>query len=202
MAKKVFHTLDEATFKGVDSLKASPQFNQASAALEGLPDEAQKYINQGLTYLLSFAPLIIFLVVFIIAAMTRGQVADKEALIAEVDRYNAIVAETENVGGSLLGKTTLTNQSDLQRMIASLASSYQMKRDAIKVTNFSNQKYGNLVESEASLVFNGLSTPKFLAILDELAVKEKATFKRVNIKKVKDALQGELSFIHYSRTSP
>lgn len=200
MAKKVFHYIDEATFKGVDNLKAQPQFAQASTALEGLPDEYQKWINQGMTYLLAFLPVLVFLVVLLVATLQRGETEKREDLIQEVSRFNSLNSQISSLGNSLLGRTTLRDKAALEDVLKSFESSYSINPGTIKVMSFEPSTHGNIIEARADIVFQGLSTPKFIALIEMLSIRENSKVFNISLKKGKDSVKGEISFTHFSRS--
>ncbi len=199
MAKKVFHFLDEATFKGVDNLKSQPQFSQASTAMEGLPDEYQKWINQGLTYIISFFPILIFLIVLVFAALQRGETESREELIQEISKFNSLNSQINTLGNSLLGRTSLKDEAALRDVLKSFENDYNIKPGSLKVISFEPKSYGSLVEAKADIVFQGLSTPKVVALLEMLSVRENSKIYNLSLKKGKDVVKGEISFIHFSK---
>lgn len=199
MLKKLFQSIDTATFKGVDNLKSTPQFSQLSNSIEGLPEEGQKVVNQGLTYLISFLPVIVLLIVFFINSSIRSSIAEKEQLIEDIGLFNELRVKSTKVGNKLVGRTPLNGENDLKNKLRDIAASYGLQASALTVGDFANKQFGDLIQTEASVGFKELSTPKLFGLLDSFLVQEKARLIGIKVSKRNETINGEFSFTHYGR---
>lgn len=199
MLKKLFQKFDEATFKGVDQIKATPQFNQVANSIEGLPEEGQKIVNQGLTYALSFLPVFILLILFLLNASVRSNISEKEMLIKEITEFNGLRSKSSKIGNKLVGKTPLNGEGSLKGKLNSISRSYSLNSNALEVKDFSNNRFGDLIQTQATVSFREMSTPKFIGLLDSFLVQEKARLIDIKLNKKNDTLNGSFSFVHYGR---
>lgn len=199
MEKKVFEKIDEEVFKGVDSLKSSPQFGQLSQSIEGLPEEAQKFVNQGLTYLIAFLPLLILLIVFLWNFSVRSRVGQKEFVINEVKRHVQLKNKSTSIGNQLVGTRALDSEGTLKSKLSEITSQYSMASSNLSSIDFESENYGELIKSVSTVAFKELSTPKFVGVLTELLVTEKAQIENLKISKKGKTLNGEFTFTHYGR---
>lgn len=199
MSKKLFETIDDEVFKGVDSLKNTPQFNQASQAIEGLPEEAQKVVNQGLTYLLSGLPLLLLLIVFIWNYSTRSSVSQKEFVVEQIKKHIQLKNQSTSVGNQLVGTVALSNEGDLKSKLGQITREYALKAGDLSVLELDSKEKGQLIEARGTVLFQELSTPKFVGVLTEFLVQEKAQVDNLKVTKVGKTLKGEFSFTHYGR---
>ncbi|CAM9944625.1 unnamed protein product, partial [Chrysoparadoxa australica] len=140
MSKKLFETIDDEVFKGVDSLKNTPQFNQASQAIEGLPEEAQKVVNQGLTYLLSGLPLLLLLIVFIWNYSTRSSVSQKEFVVEQIKKHIQLKNQSTSVGNQLVGTVALSNEGDLKSKLGQITREYALKAGDLSVLELDSKE--------------------------------------------------------------
>ena len=199
MLKKIFQPIDTATFKGVDSIKSTPQFSQLSNSIEGLPEEGQKIVNQGLTYLLSFLPVLILIVLFLINSAIRSNISEKEQLIENIGLFNELRSKSSKIGNNLVGRTPLNGENDLKNKLRDIAASYGLQGSSLTVKDFQNNQFGDLIQTDATVSFKELSTPKFVGLLDSFLVQEKARLSGIKVAKRNKTVNGEFTFTHYGR---
>lgn len=199
MLKKIFQKFDEATFKGIDQIKATPQFNQVANSIEGLPEEGQKIVNQGLTYALSFLPIFILLILFLLNASVRSNISEKEMLIKDITEFNGLRSKSSKVGNKLVGRTPLNGEGSLKGKLNSISRSYSLNSSALEVKEFANNRFGDLIQTQATVSFKEMSTPKFIGLLDSFLVQEKARLVDIKLTKKNETLNGSFSFVHYGR---
>lgn len=201
MSKKVFETIDEEVFKGVDTLKGTPQFHQASQAIEGLPEEAQKYVNQGLTYLIAGLPLVILFAVFLLNYSARSSVSQKEFVIAQIKKHIQLKNKSKSIGNQLVGTQPLEKEEDLNKKLGQITREYALKSGSLSILDHESKSAGELTRSKATVLFQNLSTPKFVALLTEFMIQEKAQIQNLKILKDGKTIKGEFSFTHYGRNA-
>lgn len=201
MSKKLFHHIDENVFKGIDNIKGSPQFSQLSNSIEGLPEEVQKLVNQGLSYLLSFLPLIILFIFFLVNLSFRNDNAKKIEFINNVQEFNNLNSKISQVSRNLLGPKAYADQLALESTINSIQSGLNLSRDDLRVGKFESKNVGDMSEADVQLTFRNLSTPKLAALLERFAVGEKAIIKGIFLQKEGSKLEGSFSFLHYGRVA-
>lgn len=199
MLKKIFQKFDEATFKGIDQIKATPQFNQVANSIEGLPEEGQKIVNQGLTYALSFLPIFILLILFLLNASVRSNISEKEMLIKDITEFNGLRSKSSKIGNKLVGRTPLNGEGSLKGKLNSISRSYSLNSSALEVKEFANNRFGDLIQTQATVSFKEMSTPKFIGLLDSFLVQEKARLVDIKLTKKNETLNGSFSFVHYGR---
>jgi hypothetical protein len=202
MLKNFFHKLDSAVFKLIDNVRGTPQYSQLANAIEGLPDEGQKAVNQGLTYFLSFLPILILLIVLLLNTFTRSRISEKEEIIENITQFNLLRTKSNQIGNDLIGQTPLNGENDLKAKLAQISGSYGLQRNDLDVISFESSKFGDLIQSKATIAFKGLSTPKLFGILDNFLVQERARLDQIKLSKRNASLTGEFSFLHYGRQGP
>lgn len=202
MLKKLFQSLDNAVFKSIDNIKGTPQFSQLANTIEGLPEEAQKVVNQGLTYLISFLPLLILAIILIFNGFTRARISEKEEIIANISQFNLLRAKSSQIGNNLIGLTALKEEADLKTKLSQITNSYGVPTETLDVVSFDNGQFGDLIQTKATITFKNLSTPKLIGVLDNFLVQERARLEAIKLSKGEKTLSGEFSFLHYGRQGP
>jgi|GEM_PF-2505481 len=201
MKESLFQKIDEATFKGVDSLKSTAQFSQFASSIESLPELGQKFVNQTLTYLVSFFPLVFLLVGFLSTCTMRSNIEDREELLEKVSTINNYEKKLSRYASELVAPLAILTETDLKAQLSSLAGSIGSSPSSLRVLDYGSEKFGELIETGAVISFKNLSTPKLTAILDYFLVQQRSKLKDFKLKKIGKSLQGELKILHYSRSS-
>lgn len=201
MKESIFQKMDEATFKGVDSLKSTPQFSQFASSIEGLPELGQKIVNQGLTYVISFFPLVFLLIGFISTCSMRSNIENREELLEKISTINSYEKKLTRYASELVAPIAILTETDLKAQLSSLAGSIGSSPNSLRVLDYGSEKFGELTETVAVISFKDLSTPKLTAVLDYFLVQQRAKLKEVKLKKTGKTLQGELRILHYSRST-
>jgi hypothetical protein len=199
MSNSLFKKMDEQTFKLVDNLKSSPQFNQASNSLEGLPDEYQKAANQGITYAVTLIPFLILLILFFVNLSVRGRISDKENIIKTIAEMNEAQGKVSRIGAKLVSSISLGNQSSLRSRLSGLSSQFGIGARSISLSDYSQSKAGNLNRTQATINFKKLSTQKLSALLQEFVVSKGVRVQSINLRKGEKTLSGAFSFYHFER---
>src|SRR5690606_34287779 len=89
MSKKaLFQQIDESLFRLIDQLKTQVGYQKFQDAISKLGEQQQKYINLGISYFLVSLPAIALLVVWVLNANLRSDIAKKEEILSEIQRFN------------------------------------------------------------------------------------------------------------------
>ena len=191
--------IDQQLFKLIDQLKATPQYSQFTSQLESIPEDYGKYVNQGLTYFLSFFPLILLAVMAIYFAMAQSTISDKRELLNQLVETSSLATEVSQYERSLIGRLKISSLNDMKAQINRLASMQGINSGDISVETFNTESIGGITKSKASLKISNLNTPDLMALLRVLAVNEKFKINSLNLKRTTDSISGQISLIHFGR---
>ncbi|MCR9203034.1 MAG: hypothetical protein NXH75_00540, partial [Halobacteriovoraceae bacterium] len=99
----------------------------------------------------------------------------------------------------LVGTQPLEAEDDLRQKLGQITREYGLKTGSLSVIDHQSKNAGELTRSTATVLFQELSTPKFVGLLTEFMIQEKAQIK--NLKVIKDGkkIKGEFTFTHYGR---
>ncbi|MBC97674.1 MAG: hypothetical protein CME63_07990 [Halobacteriovoraceae bacterium] len=191
--------IDQQLFKFIDQLKATPQYSQFTSQLESIPEDYGKYVNQGLTYFLSFFPLILLAAMAIYFAMAQSTISDKRELLKQLVETSSLATEVSQYERSLIGRLKISSLNDMKAQINRLASMQGINSGDISVETFNTESIGGITKSKASLKISNLNTPDLMALLRVLAVNEKFKINSLNLKRTTDSISGQISLIHFGR---
>lgn len=191
--------IDQQLFKLIDQLKATPQYSQFTSQLESIPEDYGKYVNQGLTYFLSFFPLILLAAMAIYFAMAQSTISDKRELLNQLVETSSLATEVSQYERSLIGRLKISSLNDMKAQINRLASMQGINSGDISVETFNTESIGGITKSKASLKVSNLNTPDLMALLRVLAVNEKFKINSLNLKRTTDSISGQISLIHFGR---
>lgn len=191
--------IDQQLFKLIDQLKATPQYSQFTSQLESIPEDYGKYVNQGLTYFLSFFPLILLAAMAIYFAMAQSTISDKRELLKQLVETSSLATEVSQYERSLIGRLKISSLNDMKAQINRLASMQGINSGDISVETFNTESIGGITKSKASLKISNLNTPDLMALLRVLAVNEKFKINSLNLKRTTDSISGQISLIHFGR---
>ncbi len=200
MKKSLSKIIDQKLFKGVDQLKSTPQYNQVSSQLESIPEEYGKYVNQFITYTLSFFPLFILLIMGIYFMIAQGRISEKRELLEQLIDTNYLASEANQYQKSLVGRLKITSLTEMKREIAQLAARQGIDDSSLSVESFNTQKIGDLNKSVADLKVKNLNTPDLISLLRVLAVNEKFKIHAIDLKRTTDSISGAISLVHFGKS--
>ncbi len=199
MKKSLSKIIDEKLFQGVDQLKSTPQYNQVSSQLETIPEEYGKYVNQLITYALSFFPLLILFIMAIYFMMAQSTISDKRELLEQLIDTNYLVSEASQYEKDLVGRLQITSLAEMKNEITRLAGQQGIDSASLSVESFDTQKIGGLNKSKAELKLSNLNTPELIALMRVLAVNEKFKIHNIDLKRTTDSISGNISLIHFGK---
>jgi len=199
MKNSVSKIIDKQLFKWVDQLKATAQYSQLTSQLESIPEDYGKYVNQGLTYFLSFFPIIILAAMAIYFMIAQGTISDKRDLLNQLIDTNYLSSEVQMYERSLVGRLKITSLNDMKNEVSRLAASQGIEASSLSVETFNTETIGGLNKSKANLKVENLNTPSLIALLRVLAVNEKFKINNLSLKRTTDSISGNISLIHFGR---
>ncbi len=199
MKNSISKIIDKQLFKWVDQLKATPQYSQFSSQLESIPEDYGKYVNQGLTYFLSFFPIIILAAMGIYFMIAQGTISDKRDLLNQLIDTNSLSSEVQMYERSLVGRLKITSLNDMKNEVSRLAAQQGIEASSLSVETFNTETIGGLNKSKANLKVENLNTPSLIALLRVLAVNEKFKINNLSLKRTTDSISGNISLIHFGR---
>lgn len=199
MKNSLSKIIDKQLFKWVDQLKATAQYSQFSSQLESIPEDYGKYVNQGLTYFLSFFPIIILAAMGIYFMIAQGTISDKRELLNQLIDTNSLSSEVQMYERSLVGRLKITSLNDMKNEVSRLAAQQGIEASSLSVETFNTETIGGLNKSKANLKVESLNTPALIALLRVLAVNEKFKINNLSLKRTTDSISGNISLIHFGR---
>ncbi len=199
MKNSLSKIIDKQLFKWVDQLKATTQYSQFSSQLESIPEDYGKYVNQGLTYFLSFFPIIILAAMGIYFMIAQGTISDKRDLLNQLIDTNSLSSEVQMYERSLVGRLKITSLNDMKNEVSRLAAQQGIEASSLSVETFNTETIGGLNKSKANLKVENLNTPSLIALLRVLAVNEKFKINNLSLKRTTDSISGNISLIHFGR---
>lgn len=102
----------------------------------------------------------------------------------------------------ILGPRKITSQSELQEILNQIIKSTGLKGDKIRLTNVTTSNIlTNLGRLDATIKFNGFSTPNLTTFLRDLIKKEKMVIPKLKVikNKISELLEGEILIHHHYR---
>jgi len=202
MSKKIYQNIDELVFKGINQLKNHQQYNQLLQKIEGVSEDIQKYVYQGISYSISFFPIMILFVVFIFNSGVRGRISEKETVIEEIKKNIKLKNKITSVNSQLLGTIAINDENALKNKLSQVTRNYKLKNKSLSVLEVESEEKRGIIQAKGTILFEQLSTPKLIGVLTEFLVKEKAQIESLKVNKTKDKLKGEFSFSHFGKGKP
>lgn len=199
MKNSISKIIDKKLFEGIDQLKSTPQYNQVSAQLEAIPEEYGKYINQLITYTLSFFPLLILFIMTIYFAIAQTKISDKRELLETLIETNSLSSEALQYERSLVGKVQISELGEMNSTINALASAQGINPKSISVESFDTQRIGTMNKSMADIRLSNLNTPELISILRALAVKGKFKIQNIDLLRKNNSISGNISLLHFGK---
>lgn len=199
MKNSISKLVDNQLFKWIDLLKSTPQYSQFSSQLESIPENYGKYVNQGLTYFLSFFPLIILFAMAIYFAIAQSKIEDKRELLNQLIDTSSLATEVSQYERTLVGKRSITNLNDMKKEINRIASQQGISANNVSVETFDTQSIGGISKSKANLKLDDLNTPSLIALLRVLSVNEKFKINSLDLNRTTNAISGNISLVHFGR---
>ncbi len=199
MKNSISKLIDSQLFKWVDRLKSTPQYAQFSSQLEGIPEDYGKFVNQGITYFISFFPFVILLAMGIYFGLAQSVITEKRELLEQLIETNTLAKEAEMYSGNLVGKLKISGLSEVKSEIARIASQQGIESSGVSVETFDAKTVGGLTKSQATIKINALKTPELISLLRVLAVNEKFKISNIELKRRSDSISGSLSLIYFAK---
>ena len=199
MKKSISKIIDSQLFKWVDQLKSTPQYSQFSTQLEGIPEDYGKYVNQAITYTISFFPILILLAMTIYFAIAQSTISEKRELLDKLIETNTLATEAQMYEGELVGRLKISGLNEMKSEIAKIASAQGIEATSVSVETFDSQTVGSLAKSQATLKLRKLNTPELISLLRVLAVNEKFKISSIELKRTTDSVSGTLSLIYFAK---
>jgi len=199
MKNSISQIIDKKLFEAIDQLKSTPQYNQISAQLESIPEEYGKYVNQFITYTLSFFPLLILFIMAIYFAMAQATLSDKRELLHTLIETNSLSSEAIQYEKSLVGKLNISDLATMKNMMNRLAGQQGINANSISVETFDTQLIGGMNKSISDIRIANLNTPQLISILRALAVTEKFKIQNIDLKRKNNSISGNISLLHFGK---
>jgi hypothetical protein len=194
--------IDEFIFGQVENFKNSATYQQFMDQFSGLDDSAQKYTNH------IFAVLVVLIPLLLIGVLEFQNYKLKSVLNIKRDIYSSL-GETSlkskrlsQIEKRILGPRKITSQGKLQEVLNQIVKASGLKGDKIKLANVTtNNILANLGRLDATIKFNGFSTPNLTNLLRDLIKKEKMVIPKLSVVKnnTKETLEGEILIYHHYR---
>lgn len=199
MKNSISKIIDKKLFEGVDQLKSTPQYNQVSAQLESIPEDYGKYINQLITYTLSFFPLVILLIMGIYFMLAQSTISDKRELLETLIETNSLSSEATQYEKSLVGKLNIAELPDMKNSLNRLARQQGIDPNSVSVETFNTQRIGGMNKSTANIRISNLKTPELIGLLRVLVVTEKFKVESIDLKRKNNSISGTISLLHFGK---
>lgn len=199
MKNNISKIIDNKLFVGVDQLKSTPQYNQVSAQLESVPEEYGKYINQLITYTISFFPLLILFVMAIYFMIAQSSISDKRELLKSLIETNSLSSEAIQYERSLVGRLNISELGDMKNILNRMVKQQGIDSNSISVESFDTQNIGTMKKSIATIKISTISTPDLISILRSLTVTEKFKIKSIDLNQKNNSISGKISLLHFGK---
>jgi len=199
MKNSISKIIDNKLFEAVDQLKSTPQYNQVTAQLESIPEEYGKYINQLITYTLSFFPLIILFIMAIYFMIAQDKISDKRELLETLIETSSLSSEASQYERTLVGHLKIAELSDMKNTMNRLARQQGIDPNSISVETFDTQRIGEMNKSIANIRISNLKTPELIGLLRALVVSEKFKTENIDLKRINESITGSISVLHFGK---
>jgi hypothetical protein len=196
---KLFKIIDQNLFSLTDQFKSSSTYQQILTPIESLPDEVQTITNKSIAVLIPLIPIAVFIFVLIVNISKRNDLKNKIVLTQMVQKIDHLKNKQKQLENSHALPMNLTTKELLTNKINTMSTSSTIPSGKITISNYEQNKIGELGQSLATLNFSGISTKQLTKFLRQAVMSNKMKIKSIDIKKIQKLLKGELQIIYFSR---
>lgn len=199
MKKGPSQAIDEALFKSIDQLKSTPQYSQVANQLDGIPEEYGKYVNQGLTYLISFAPLGLLGILILYFWISHNSISNKKEILADLIEATNLSQKVGAYEKTILSSKAIDDLKPMKDLINSIASRQGIAASNVRVESFKSEFAGEVAKSISTLTLKNLDSPSLFAFMSDLVVSAKFNISNINLSSDSKKISGQLTLVHFGR---
>jgi len=195
---EIFKKIDRFLFNQVDTIKTHPEYLKVMEKLSGLDDQVKVIINQAISFILIFFPLIITLFIFI---QNQKLKSHKEIKFDILSLSQYIIEQNRELDRSAGALATTSRASDQTSFTASFNNSLQaagVNSSSFKIQSFNIIKTGLKVQkTQGEVSFTKVDLQTLTEAMKTLEKTLKARFEDFEATRSTDGsdLSGKFSLI-------
>ncbi len=199
--KPIFRFVDEFIFKQVDALKSSQPYQDLIRQMSALSDFQLKTVNQVISLLLVFLPILLFIILWIVNINFNNSLDKKREILNEINKFSSSQKQLQSLGRNIISGAAINNRGDFGKQISNSMATAGSDRANVKALNFESSSKDGIVNSTGVAKFNNISTKVLSDFLADLAGRSKFRVSALMVKKnLKDnVVNGQVQLQHYGR---
>lgn len=199
--KPIFRIVDEFIFKQVDALKSSQPYQDLIRQMSSLNDFQLKTVNQVISLLFVFIPVLLFIVLWIININFNSDLDKKREILTQINKFSASQKQLQSLGKNIISGAAIMNRGEFMNQISNSMSTAGADRSAVKALNFEATPKDGIVNAVGVASFSKISTKVLSNFLSDLAGRSKFRVSALMVKKnIKDnVVSGQVQLQHYGR---
>ena len=199
--KPIFRIVDEFIFKQVDALKSSQPYQDLIRQMSSLNDFQLKTVNQVISLLFVFIPVLLFIVLWIININFNSDLDKKREILTQINKFSASQKQLQSLGKNIISGAAIMNRGEFKNQISNSMSTAGADRSAVKALNFEATPKDGIVNAVGVASFSKISTKVLSNFLSDLAGRSKFRVSALMVKKnIKDnVVSGQVQLQHYGR---
>lgn len=193
-------SIDTFLFSKCDDFKKNSTYQKLTDFNATIEQDSRDLFNFLLSALFFLIPLAITFALFLRNSSIKSDIAQKEQVAQEAEKFLAIKSKTLNILKPVLSSPKINNQSDLLNQIKSVAG--QLPANKIGISNFDLVEIGEgLSKVQANITFQGAYNRNLAQFIENLVNRKKVLFVGSKITKnpATDLLSGIIKIVHFSK---
>lgn len=199
--KPIFRYVDEFIFKQVDNLKSSQAYQDLIRQMSALNDFQLKTVNQAISLLFVFIPIILFIILWIVNINFNSSLDKKREILSSINQFSASQKQLQSLGKNIISGAAIASRSEFTKQIGNSMATAGGERSSVRALNFESTPKDGIVNSEGVAKFEKISTKVLSNFLADLAGRSKFRISALMVKKnIKDnVVNGQVQLKHYGR---
>lgn len=198
----LFKPIDEFLFRIVEEALALPFVRKVADELQALPENQQKAINQILTGLILFVPILLLTILVWSNQRASAEIEIKKEILKISKELQSQKQSINSMGQGLMGPSALQSEQDFTNLMRDLLRGRSISPNSVNISHFDQTPVSDgLVQSIIGLSFSELTTQDITNMLVDFIQYQKVKVQAVEIQKnpTTSHLQGSVELIHFSR---
>jgi hypothetical protein len=200
--RALFEQIDETMFGQVEKVSSNPVMAKYQEFLAAQDESAQKIINQSLSLILTFFPIVIALLIMASNCSLKGEIDNTKSILMKIDTYLVRQTEADSIGRNLIAAGAINSIADIQNKIRTAVERDGLSFSKLTVTNFlSTKTTDTLMDNRADVSFTALTMAELTTLFTAILQKEKMKIIKVDIQKdvPTNLLKGTLGIVSFSK---
>jgi len=193
-------SIDTFLFSKCDEFKKNSTYQKLTDFNATIEQDSRDLFNFLLSALFFLIPLAITLALFLRNSSIKSDIAQREQVAQEAEKFLAIKNKTLGILRPVLSNPKVNNQNDFLTQIKSVAG--QLPSNKVGISNFDLIEIGEgLSKVQATITFEGAYNRNLAQFIENLVNRKKILFVGSKITKNPDTdlLSGNIQIVHFSK---